>query len=121
MTPFDYINSINNKSGKIKDLSDYSIFLTGRAYSFYTDTILYANALNWSNIPANLHYRVLYDFIPKKNRFTKWPKKAGIKDEDLQVIMRYYNYNMLRAREVMHLLSKEDIDEMRVYLDEGGK
>jgi hypothetical protein len=121
MTPFDYINSINRKSGILTDMSGYSVFLTNRAFSYFPDTILFANELNRQNIPPSLHYKCLYRLIIKKNRYTPWPKKTANNQEHIEIVMKYYNCNFTRAREYCEILSDEDIDEMKSYLNEGGK
>lgn len=119
MSPFDYINNINTKKYKITDFSEYNSFLTNRAFSYFKDTVLYANIINEiSFIPNELQYKVYFENITKKPRFTKWPKKE--EDDVIKLIMERYNYNRGRAKEVCDFFSDGDIQQLKASMNKGG-
>ena len=40
--------------------------------------------------------------------------------DDFEVIKNYYNYSNAKTKEIMDLLSKDDIEEMKRYISGGG-
>lgn len=119
MKPFDYINNINTKKYKITDFSEYNAFLTNRALSYFKDTVMCANLLNeYAFIPYDLQYRVYFESLTKRPRFTKWPKKND--DDVIKLIMEKYNYNRSRAKEVQNFFSDGDIQQLKASMSKGG-
>ena len=46
LSPFDYINMINNKTGIPENLEGYESFIVNRNFSHMADLILYVNEIN---------------------------------------------------------------------------
>tara|TARA_R110002153_G_scaffold89582_2_gene219194 strand:+ start:6116 stop:6523 length:408 start_codon:yes stop_codon:yes gene_type:complete len=133
MTPFDFINSINEKkkylfencnaddSGEAADLDaldkKYLPFMVNRGLSNFTDTILFANEMNSrAHMSKKMQYDFLFHSVRRKKRFSKWHKKE--KDsKDIELIKEAYNCNRERAEEFYDLL---DMDKLRVYMSKGG-
>jgi len=125
VNPFEFVNAINSTKEnlfKTKGYTkkDYSAFLVNKAFSYYHDTIMIANEANrWLNdCPAETHYLFYLDIVDKGKRFTKWGKE--IKDPNVAVIMKHYNYSNEKAREVVKLFSDEEIDKIRKMYYTGG-
>ena len=57
-------------------------------------------------------------YIRKNKRFSKWHKAE--KSELLEIVMEFYGYSIKRAKEVLPLLTTEDIEQMKIVLDKGG-
>lgn len=108
---FDIIKHINEKK-PVEDLSDYVPFIVNRAFSYFNDTVLYANELNqYQNIPNKAQYLYLINSLSKKKRFSKWAK--SVISEDLMAIQKYYGYSIDKARNALKLLNEEQIDEIK--------
>lgn len=119
ITPFDFLNSINyNKENLMldeKDESQYKPFIVNRGLSFGKDTVLFANAMNQFHFLDNkVQYNFLRHGIRKAKRFNKWIKNEY---ENIEVVKDYYGYSSQRAKDALKVLSQEDIDTMKVWLD----
>ena len=125
MNAFDYVNAINQSK---KDLmtgtendelaeKSYVPFVTNRSLSYFVDTILHANYMNIHSILDNkLQFQYLLNSIRPGKRFSKWAKRD---DSELQLIMRYYNYSIDKAKQVLPLLSDEQLSMIKTTLQSG--
>jgi hypothetical protein len=125
MTPFDFINAINNtKKDLFKDPQankDYKAFLVNRGLSYFSDTVMYANEMNLHcSIDNDMQFSFLLNTIPKKNRFSKWHKKDVI-TENLSLVKEYFGYSSERANEALSILSEEQLTMIKEKLYKGGK
>jgi hypothetical protein len=127
MNPFDYVNAINiNKKDLIRDSEnptlaekDYSPFLVNRALSYYVDTILYSNEMNRANHLDSLLQNDYYlNSIRISKRFSKWAKP--IEDSDINCIQEYYKVNHRRALEIQKVLTREQINLIKIRITKGG-
>ena len=121
--PFDYLNSINFSKKNIMvdeiDEKTYLPFMINRGLSYFQDTILFANEMNINhNIDNKLQYSFFINIIRKRKRFSKWFKPEI--ENDIEVIKTYYGYSTDKARQVLHLLSKEQIKIMKEKVSHGG-
>lgn len=114
----DFMNSINfDKKNVIRDgLSPeaaeklYPSFIVNRGLSYFPECIFYVNEINLLNIVDRLqHYEYLLYAIPKGKRFSKWGK-AEKDDEIIGCIMKKYNYSRIRAKEVLPIMSDNDVE-----------
>ena len=125
-TPFDFINSINSTKinlfeGDMQAEKDYVPFIVNRGLSYFPDTIMYANEMNInSSLPKLWQYTFLLNLVPKKKRFSKWAKKEA-KQEDILLVQEYYGYSYEKTKEVMSILTKEQLDIIKKKLFKGGK
>lgn len=120
----DILNSINlTKDADLIDeynKSDYVPFLINRGLSFYPETILHANFLNSQpHLDRILQYKYYLSAIKKKKRFSKWLKNCK-PTEDVLIISKYYNISVNKVKEISDMITSEDLDNMRKYLDIGG-
>ena len=122
--PFDYVNEIlqGKKQLIIDELTEkeYNPFLTNRSLSYHKDCILYANEMNMRHFIDN---KLQNDFFintirSRKRPFAKWIKPE--KSEDIECIKNVYNLSDGKAREVLRLLSKEQIQQLKEQLQTGG-
>lgn len=137
LSPFDFLNSINDGvKGKdyLKDCSadtsgglvpdsadkDYVPFMVNRGLSFYPDTILYANAMNErAGLPAKMQFDFYRFGVRPRKRFSKWAKKTDDTD-DMKLIMVKYGYSADKARDVLKLYTDEALIELRAKAERGG-
>ena len=125
MTPFDFVNSINSKSGHILDsepenIRYYDPYIVNKAFSFFYDTILIANMLNmYPDLPKKPHYDFLYNVVSKGKRFGgKWPKKN--EDENVQRLAEFYKIKNEMAAKYLQMMTSEQIEFMMSQINEGG-
>lgn len=123
MTPFDFINSINNKT-KIEwdDAVEkaYTPFIINRGLSFNLQTVLFANMMNkYPTIDKKMQYDFYFYGVSKGRRYDKWIKKEGTA-ADIQAIREFYHINNFRALEVLKILSNEQLEIIKVKLSKGG-
>jgi Bacteriophage clamp loader A subunit len=126
MSPFDFLNAINvTKKDLIREdplnEKDYTPFMVNRGLSYFADTIMMANEMNrHSGIPKKWQNDFLLNTISKKKRFSKWHKKDA-DDKKLLLIMEYYKYSTERAKEVMDIVSPDQLKLIEEKLYKGGK
>jgi len=124
MNPFEYVKAINTskKDIMVDDLAEkeYPAFLVNRSLSYFQDTILYANEMNiHHNIDSRLQFDFFINIIKKKNRFSKWLKPTEI--DNIEIIKEYYGYSNEKAKSVLALFGKNEIDALRQRIYKGGR
>ena len=123
MNPFNYLNSINHtKQDIMKDDLDekgYNSFLINRSLSYFYDTVGMANVMNrYHHLDNKLKYAFLINIIRKRKRFSKWMKPET--ESDIEVVKQYYEYSNNKAKQVLPLLSPEQINIIRQKVGKGG-
>ena len=122
MNPFDYLNTINDtkKDIMVDDIAEkaYASFIINRSLSYFPDTVCIANEMNrYHHLDNKLKYSFLINIIRKRKRFSKWIKPDL--DSDIGVVKEYYGYSNEKARQVLTLLSSEQIEELRKKVNKG--
>ena len=127
MSPFDFVKAINeNKQDLIRgsenpDLAKtfYKPYVINKAFSYFKDTVMYANELNmYPNTPHKLQNDYYLNSIRKGKRYSKWHKKE--EDDKIEAIMEYYNVNYAKAREIGNVLTDEHLTLIKIKLIKGG-
>ena len=120
MNPFEIIKSISNTKKDILDNEkDYNAFMVNRGLSYFPDTVLYANEMNkFHHLDNRLQYSFLINIVRKRNRFSKWNK--SIESENINAIKEYYGYSNEKARDVLPLLSNENLTIIKRKINHGG-
>ena len=120
MNPFELIKSISNtKKDILENEKDYNAFMVNRGLSYFPDTVIYANEMNkFHHLDQRLQYHFLINTIRKRNRFSKWNK--SIESENINAIKQYYGYSNEKARDVLPLLSNENLKTIRGRIQHGG-
>ena len=124
MNPFEYLNAINHTKQNIMvdDITEkeYNPFMVNRGLSYFHDTVLMANEMNQN---AHVDNRLQFDFfiniVRKKRRFSKWFKPEIV--SDVEVVKKYYGYSNEKARQVLTLLTKEQLDLLKQKVNKGGR
>ena len=124
MNPFEYCNAINytKKDIMIDDVAEkaYAPYMVNRQLSYFNDTVLAANEMNLKHhIDNRLQFDFFINIISKRKRFSKWFKPEQI--SDLDVVKKYYGYSNEKARQVLTLLSTEQINELKNKVARGGR
>lgn len=102
------------------DQKDYVPFLINRALSYHMDCVLHANEMNlWPNIDKDMQYQYFLNSIrPMKRKFAPWQKSS--KDENIDCVKTYFGYSNQKAKEALHILTDEQIAEIKIKTDKGG-
>ena len=116
MTPFTFINSINDHK-EIEVTKEYSQFLTNRFFSLFQDTVFIANHANGlSKIDNYSQYKYYLNLISKRKRFTKWPKGNDV--ELINMICEYYDFSIDKALEALKILNDKQKQEIMDWYKE---
>jgi len=120
LNPFELIKSISNtKKDILENEKDYNAFMVNRGLSYFPDTVIYANEMNrFHHLDQRLQYHFLINTIRKRNRFSKWNK--SIESDNISAIKQYYGYSNEKARDVLPLLSNENLKYIRGRIQHGG-
>jgi aspartokinase len=128
-----YENNINSEKTLIDlDLPlefKYNQWRTNLSLSNHTDTIAAANEMNTNyHLSDKLHYQYLFYKVRKQKRYGKKKteedkkrEKEAEKEQNLiALISSHYKYNSNRAKEVLSILTKEQIDIIKKRQEKGG-
>ena len=121
-----YENSITSGKKQHEVDSDYSQWRTNNILSNYRETVLYANEMNINyNVTDQMHYDYMFNSIRKKKMYAKketdQEKKERKQKEELQnLISNYYKYNIVRTKEVLKILTAEQIEFIKNKNNKGG-
>ena len=124
MNPFEYLNAINytKQNVMVDDLAEksYNSFMVYRGLSYFSDTVLMANEMNrYHHIDNRLQFDFFINIVRKKKRFSKWNKPEIV--SDVEVVKQYYGYSNEKSRQVLSLLTSEQIDELKKKVYKGGR
>lgn len=120
----DWLNSINKKTCNLLEDDEaglkeqtYLPYIINRCLSYYPDLIFLVNEMN---IRAEMDFRMQYEFflhtVPKANRFSPWQRKE--KNEVIEAIKEYYGYSEKKSKDVLKILSKEQLSYILERLNE---
>lgn len=124
MSPFDFLNSINSTKVNLLDkdpenINQYNSFLVNRSLSYFPDTVLISNEMNrLHHVDARLQYDFLINIVRKKKRFSKWDKPQST---DIECIKEYYGYSDSKAKQIIGLLTSEQLQELKNKVNKGGR
>lgn len=97
----------------------YLPFITNKFMASFLDIVLFANEMN---INWHLDKKLQYDFylntVRSKKRYSPWIRKEEL--SNLDCIKKYYGYSNEKARQVLPLLSEEQIEFIKSKLNVGG-
>jgi hypothetical protein len=106
----------------IDDMTEksYNGFMINRSLSYFQDTVQFANLMNrYHHLDNKLQYDFLINIIRKRQRFSKWMKPEI--ESDIEVVKQYYGYSNEKARQVLSLLSPEQITIIKQKVNKGGR
>ena len=123
----EYLQAINETKKPLLDSEDlmwekkYNSFLINRCLSMHYDTVMHSNEINGFHfLPKRMQFHYFINSIRKRKRFGgKWLKQAKI--ANLECVKEYYGYSNSKAKQALNLLSKSQIDEIKLKIYKGGK
>ena len=120
----DWLNSINQTKKNLIDEDssvekEYPPYIINRCYSGHLDAIMFANEMNMYNfLPKKMQYDFFINSLRVKKRFSPWLRKDEIKD--LDYVKRYYGYSNEKAKQILKILSKEQLNFIKSKFETGG-
>ncbi len=127
MTPFDFLNAINQSKENLMVGTDndelaektYNAYIVNKGLSFFSDTILYSNEMNFRHFLDNTpQFLYLLNTIRPRKRYSKWFKNEVV--EDINVISEYFGYSYAKAKQVKNLITSEQLQMMKQKIQKGG-
>ena len=120
----DWLNSINQTKKNLIDEDssiekDYPPYIINRCLSGHLDAVLFANEMNmYSFLPKKMQYDFFINTLRTKRRFSPWIRKDLV--DNLDCVKRYYGYSNEKAKQVLKILSKEQLDFIKSKFEIGG-
>lgn len=120
----DWLKSINETKTNLIDNdstleSKYLPYIVNRCMSGQIDSLMFANEMNISNhLDNKLQYDFLLYTLRKKKRFSPWMRKDEL--SNLSIVKEYYGYSDEKARQVLPLLTEDQLNIITRRLNTGG-
>jgi len=120
----DWLNSINQTKKNLIDEDPsiekkYPSYIINRCFSGHLDAIMFANEMNKYNfLPKRMQYDFFINTLRVKKRFSPWIRKDEIKN--LNYVKRYYGYSNEKAKQILKILSKEQLNFIKSKFETGG-
>lgn len=119
-SPFDWLNSIcetkENLLEKEVPVSEYVPFMVNRGLSQHADTAEVAQYMNRNHhLDKDMQYHFLLLTVPKRRRRGKWAKAE--KNDDVDLVARFYGYNRRLAASALKLLTPEQLKVIKSLSD----
>ncbi len=123
----DYLKAINESKENLLDTPDptwekkYPPYVINRCMSMFYDTVMHSNEMNGLHfLPKRMQFHYLINSIRKKRRFGgKWLSQTKLKN--LALVKEYYGYSNSKAKEALNILSKNQIENIKIELIKGGR
>ena len=123
----DYLKAINESKENLLDTPDptwekkYPPYVINRCMSMFYDTVMHSNEMNGLHfLPKRMQFHYLINSIRKKRRFGgKWLSQTKLKN--LALVKEYYGYSNSKAKEALNILSKNQIENIKIKLIKGGR
>ena len=121
----DWLNSINQTKKNLIDEDpllekEYPPYIINRCFSGHLDAIMFANEMNkYHHLDSRLQFSFLINIIRKRKRFSKWIKPEI--EDDVEVVKKYYGYSNEKSRQILPLLTPQQIDIIRKKVSKGGR
>jgi len=121
----DWLNSINSSKENLIEQDptlekEYAPYIINRCLSGHIDCILFVNEINrYHFLSKKMQYDFLLNSLRKRKRFSPWLRKDQIKD--LDIVKQYYGYSNEKAKQVLTILTKEQLSFIRERLETGGR
>ena len=119
-----WLKSINETKTNLIDNDStlepkYLPYIVNRCMSGQIDTLMFANEMNISNhLDNKLQYDFLLYTLRKKKRFSPWMRKDEL--SNLSIVKEYYGYSDEKARQVLPLLTEDQLNIITRRLNTGG-
>ena len=120
----DILYSINQSKQNLYDddmdrIRDYPTWIINRILSGHIDSILYANEMNrYCDIDKKMQYDFYLNSLKPRKRSSPWIKRDSL--AHLELVKEYYGYCHNKAIAALRILTKSQLDTIKLLLDKGG-
>ena len=120
----DWLNSINLTKKNLLDEDptvekSYPPYIVNRCMSGHLDCIMFANEMNMYNfLPKKMQYDFYLNSLRKRRDFL--PGSGQDKIEDLDYVKKYYGYSNEKAKQLLRILTKEQLTFIKSKFETGG-
>ena len=120
----DILYSINQSKQSLYDddqdrISEYPPWMINKILSGHLDSILYANEMNrYYDLDKKMQYDFYLNSLKPRKRFAPWVKRETL--EHLELVKEYYGYSHNKAIAALRILTKSQLDKIKLLLDKGG-
>ena len=121
----DYVPALSHTKENLLDSEDelweksYQPYLINKTFSYYMDTIMYANEMNQHSMVDNkLQFDYLLNSIRPRKRYAPWLKTSKI--NNLELVKEYFGYNDQKAKDALDLLTDDQLEHIQTKLNKGG-
>jgi hypothetical protein len=114
-SPFDFVKNISYTKEKVdesfeENKQQYIPFIINRAFSYYFDSVFFANEMNLcSHLDLKMQYDFYFNTVKKSKRFSKWHKRQNIKE--LEAISKKYKCSWAKAKDIFYILQMYKVDK----------
>jgi hypothetical protein len=110
--PFKIINAIN--AGKEPDdISAFNPWITNRFFSFFPDTLFFAQLMNLNYDLEPKHQLIfLRNTIRPSKRWQKWMKKT--ENDKYNIVREWYGFSDRKTKDALAVLTDEQIEIIRI-------
>ena len=123
----DFLTAINYSKEALLDgennpsEKEYVPYIINHSLSYFPDTIMQSNQMNViPGIAKKMHFDYLRHSVRQRKRFSKWLKDDHGMLELMELLKEVYGYSYKRSKEVLELLSEDDINKLKEQVYRGG-
>ncbi len=97
----------------------YQPYIVNKALSQHLDSVLYANEMNKNYyLDRKMQYDFYINSLKPRKRHSPWIKRDTL--ENLDLVKEYYGYSHNKALAALRILTKSQLDEIKLLLYKGG-
>ena len=97
----------------------YRPYIVNRVLSQHLDSVLYANEMNkYYSLDRKMQYDFYINSLKPRKRISPWTKRDTL--EHLELVKEYYGYSHNKAIAALRILTKSQLDEIKLLLYKGG-
>ena len=101
------------------DPRQYQPFIVNKVMSQHLDSVLYANEMNKHySLDRKMQYDFYINSLKPRKRHSPWIKRDTL--ENLDLVKEYYGYSHNKAIAALRILTKSQLDEIKLLLYKGG-
>jgi len=125
--PFEYVSAAshnkkdlmtNTENDKLAE-KGYMPFITNKAFSYFPDSIAFANEMNslW-HLENKLQFSFYLNILRPRKRIKKWFKEK--QDDNIEFLCDVYKCNRRVARQYLNILSDDQLTLLKKEQKKGG-
>jgi len=125
----DYLTSINQSKTNLMEgdsddarqaVKEYQPYIINRCMAGHQDTIMIANEMNMRPyMSKKAQYGFYLGTVRPRKRFAPWLKPE--QEKNLELVKLFYQCSNTKAKDILNILTQDDIECIRIRTEKGGK